>query len=224
MTKTNYPGITTYRFICSVTGIFALIVQLYLIVSNVHPGGPGYLQEIFRYFSYMTIWTNILVTIAFFFPLFFPFSHLSLFLNKPIVEGGLLVYIFLVMLINHFFLAGIVQLTGMQWVVDLFLHYIIPVLYIVFWIFFGIKGRQEYSNSIRWLIFPFIYILYVLMRGAIIAQYPYPFIDVTELGYAVVLRNSVLIAVAYLIVGLIFIIIDKRLTKTEMAKENHGSS
>ncbi len=220
MTKTNSPGITTYRFIGAITVILALVVQLYLIVSNVHPGSPGYIEEINRYFSYMTIWSNILIAMAFFHPLFFPSSRLSFFINKPIVEGGLLVYIIVVMLINHFFLAGIVQFTGMQWVVDRFLHYIIPVLYIVFWIFYGKKGRQEYSNSIRWLIFPLIYILFVLMRGAIIDKYPYPFIDVTELGYPLALRNMVLIGVVYLIVGLIFIILDKRLTKTEMVKEN----
>jgi len=217
LTKTNSPGITTYRFIGSITVLLALVVQLYLIISNVHHGGPGYVQEIIRYFSYMTIWSNIVVAMAFFFPLFFPSSRLSFFIDKPIVQGGLLVYIFVVMLLNHFFLAGIVRFTGMQWVVDRFLHYIIPVLYIVFWIFYGKKGRQEYSNCIRWLIFPLIYILYVLIRGAIIDQYPYPFIDVTELGYAVVLRNSVLIGVVYVIVGLIFIIIDKRLRKTEIA-------
>ena len=216
MTKTNSAGITTYRIIGFVTGLFALVVQLYLIISNVHPGGPGYLEEIIRYFSYMTIWSNILVAMAFCFPLFFPSSRLSYYFNKPIVEGGLLVYIFVVMLINHFFLAGIVHFTGMQLVVDRFLHYIIPVLYIVFWIFYGKKGRQDYSNSIHWLIFPLIYIIYILIRGAIIDQYPYPFIDVTELGYAVVLRNSVLIGVVYVIVGSIFIIIDKRLRKTEI--------
>jgi len=218
LTKT--PGISTYRFIGLTIGLFALVVQLFLIINKVHPGGPGYLEEIVRYFSYMTIWSNILVVMAYFFPLCFPASRLSYFISKPIVEGGLVVYIFVVMLINHFFLAGINQFTGMQKVVDTFLHYIIPVLYIFFWIFFGKKGRQEYSNSIRWLIYPLIYILFVLMRGALVAQYPYPFIDVTELGYAFVLRNAVLVAVAYLIVGLIFIIIDKRLTRTEMVKEN----
>ena len=219
MTKTNSPGLNTFRFIGSITGLFALVVQLYLIIINVHPGGPGYLQETIRFFSYMTIWTNILVAGSFFFPLFFPASRLSIFLTKPIVEGGILVYIFVVMLINHLFLQGLVNQTGMQWVVNLFLHYIIPVFYIAFWILYGKKGRQEYSNSIRWLIYPFIYILYSLARGALINQYPYPFIDVTELGYALALRNTVLIIVAYLIVGLMLVIIDKRLTKSELVKE-----
>ena len=213
---TNTPGKNTFRFIGSITGLFALVVQLYLILSKVHYGGPGYVEEILRYFSYMTIWTNIMVTMAFFYPLFFPLSRWSFFFNKPFVEGGLLVYIFVVMLIYHFFLAGTWAPTGMQFVVDITLHYVVPLLYIFYWIFFGIKGRQKYSSSVSWLIYPFVYILYVLLRGAIINQYPYPFIDVTELGYPLVFRNIILIAVAYMIVGLILIIIDKRLRKSEI--------
>jgi hypothetical protein len=54
----------------------------------------------------------------------------------------------------------------------------------------------------------------VLIRGAFSGYYPYPFLDVTKLGYPQTLLNSAFIAVAFFIVALIFVGIDKLIGKS----------
>jgi hypothetical protein len=41
-----------------------------------------------------------------------------------------------------------------------------------------------------WLIFPILYFLYILLRGAISNAYPYPFLDVGKLGYDQAIVNA----------------------------------
>ena len=40
---------------------------------------------------------------------------------------------------------------------------------------------------------PVIWVAWMLLRGAIVDAYPYGFVNVVDLGYAVVLRNLVLV-------------------------------
>jgi len=203
-----------YRILGSITGLFALIAQYYLIIQTAGKFGDNWGEQTIRFFSYMTIWTNILMTLSFLIPLLFSKSRFASFFQKPVIESGIFVFALIVMVIYHFFLASIWNPEGLQRVVDISLHYIMPLLYVFYWILYGVKGHQTFKNSIVWLAYPLAYSVFVMLRGFIADWYPYPFIDVPKLGYASVLRNMVLIAVAYLIVGLIVIIIDKRLRRT----------
>jgi hypothetical protein len=196
---------TAYRIVGALTGLFALVAQYYLIVTN----GSGWLEQSIRFFTFMTIWTNIVMTLSFLVPLMFPTSRLSRFFQEPIVEGGIFVYAFIIMLIYHFFLASVWSPQGLQKLVDFLLHYAIPMLYMLYWVLFGKKNRQHYINTVKWLIYPSVYVVIVAIRGAVSNWYPYPFIDVTELGYRLALKNMALVAVAYLIVGVLFILVDR---------------
>jgi len=214
MVKPNPFLKSLYRILGSITGLFALIAQYYLIIQTADKPGNNLGEQTIRFFSFMTIWTNILMTLSFLIPLLFSKSRFSSFFQKPIIESGIFVFALIVMVIYHFFLASIWNPQGLQRVVDITLHYIMPLLYVFYWILFGAKRQQTFKNSVVWLVYPLVYSIFVMIRGSIADWYPYPFVDVTKLGYASVLRNMVLIAVAYLIVGLIVIIIDKRLRPT----------
>lgn len=50
--------------------------------------------------------------------------------------------------------------------------------------------------------------------GAIFGFYPYPFIDVTALGYPQVLLNSFVLAIGFLVMGLLLVIGDRGLKKS----------
>ncbi|WP_426672191.1 Pr6Pr family membrane protein [Mucilaginibacter sp. McL0603] len=51
------------------------------------------------------------------------------------------------------------------------------------------------------------------MRGAFSGYYPYPFVDVTKPGYPQALLNCLGIAVAFVIISLLFVGIDKLIGK-----------
>ena len=75
-------------------------------------------------------------------------------------------------------------------------------------------GTLQWSNLPRWLLLPLAYVVWVFLRGQWVHEYPYPFIDVGQLGFAVVLRNCVGIFALFLIVGSIVIGLDRWLGRS----------
>lgn len=197
----------------SLTGCAALILQFYITLSYTQESGLTYLQSTVKFFSFMTILTNILVTLTYLIPLLSPGSKLGLYFEKPIVQSGVLVYILIVGIIYHFMLAHIWDPKGMEKFVDILLHYVMPALYLLYWIFYTEKGIQKLVNCIKWLSYPLIYVIYVLIRGEISGMYPYPFIDVTKFGFGTVLINILFITIGYIVMGLVVIYFDKILSK-----------
>jgi hypothetical protein len=47
-------------------------------------------------------------------------------------------------------------------------------------------------------LFPFLWLAFTLIRGSVIHWYPYPFIDVTRIGYAKALLNCVWVSLLLL--------------------------
>jgi hypothetical protein len=200
-----------YMTMAGLFGCFALILQLYLIIKNTPASGKSYLSETVRFFSYMTIWTNILVTLTFLIPVIAKKSRLGKFLSSSFMETGTMLYITIVGLAYHFLLANVWDPKGWQKVADVSLHYVVPIIYIIYWFLFVNKGTQQYSNAYKWLAYPLIYIIYALTYGAISKFYTYPFIDVQQHGYEIVLRNSLFLALGYYLMGLLLIFIDKQM-------------
>lgn len=193
----------------TIFGGFAVCGQLYLVVTNVPPTAGSYLSAVVRFFSYMTIWTNILVTLSFLYPLISPDSKAARFFTRPVVQTGLLLYICIVGLVYHFFLSIMWKPVGLQYFVDILLHYVVPVLYFLYWMLYAKKGALHYMNVMVWLIYPIIYIVYILTRGALTNTYPYPFLNVSKLGIGKVGVNMLGLTMLYVILGALIILVDK---------------
>ncbi len=52
-----------------------------------------------------------------------------------------------------------------------------------------------------WCLYPIVYFVYALVRGEILGSYPYPFIDVTEIGYSRALVNAMGLLVGFMGLG-----------------------
>ncbi len=200
-----------------IVGCFALTLQLYLILVNAHHDQTSYISETIRFFSYMTIWSNILVALCYASITFSTVKLLSFF-SKPSVQAATFIYILVVGVAYHFLLANIWNPTGLQYLADVLLHYGVPILYVLFWILLAEKKSLAYSTAFNWLIFPFFYFLYSLFRGMITETYPYPFVDVNELGYVTVLQTSLVLLLVYLGLGLLAVWISRVLSKEKSLK------
>ena len=88
-----------------------------------------------------------------------------------------------------------------------------PSLYLVYWLAFVPKGTLRYRDAVPWLIYPAIYVILILWRGALIGEYPYPFLNAGGLGYARVALNIVGLGAVFLGLGVAAIWLDRRLTK-----------
>jgi hypothetical protein len=187
---------------------FALILQFYLIVTKALADNLNVLSEVWRFFSYMTIWSNILVALCFASLVFV--GKLSFF-KRPAVQAGTFIYILVVGVAYHFLLAHIWSPTGLQYVADVLLHYAVPIIYCFYWLTMADKTKLAYSYSFTWLIYPFVYFVYALLRGLMVNTYPYPFIDVTALGYSKVFINSFFLLIVYVLLGLVTIALSRKL-------------
>lgn len=183
-------------------GWFALISQFSInINSNIAPTP----ELVIRYFSYFTILTNLLVAVCSTILLMKPASKLGHYFAQQKTLTAITVYILVVGLIYNVILRFIWTPQGLQMIVDELLHSVIPVLFLLLWIFFVKKKQLKWQAFWPWLIYPLGYLICVLIRGAFSGFYPYPFIDVTKLGYSKTLLNSLGITIVFIVFSIIFI-------------------
>jgi hypothetical protein len=168
-------------------GWFAIIAQLYLIISNRE---VSVIETLFRYFAYFTIDTNIIVALCFTFIFLGPTYRLGRFFSRPSAITAITVYITIVGIVYNVVLRSEWAPTGLQKIVDELLHTVIPALVIIFWLLFVPIENLKWKNAFPWLIYPIVYMAYALIHGAITNFYPYPFVDVNDLGYNKALINT----------------------------------
>jgi len=193
-----------------IIGWFALVTQFYI---NMTSGISGIWELTVRYFSYFTIQTNILVAVCFTALLLKPQSKWGRFFSRQQTLSAITVYIVIVGLIYNTILRFLWEPEGLQKIVDELLHSVIPLLVLFYWFVFTAKDRLQWKNVLPWLIYPFAYIVYVLIRGSVSGFYPYPFINTQRLGLDKVLVNSVGIAFVFICMSLLLVMIAKSTRK-----------
>ncbi len=184
----------------------AVLVQYYLMAENrVVPIG----ETTIRFFSFFTILTNLLVAVYFTLAVIKQKKGGLSVLNKPGILTAVTVYITIVGLVYQIVLRHIWEPTGIQMIVDELLHSIIPALVVFFWFLYEDKSMIKYRQIPQWLIYPLLYLIYILIRGSFSDFYPYPFVDVGELGWTKVLINSFGLMALFIGISALFIKIGK---------------
>ncbi|HKH63281.1 MAG TPA: Pr6Pr family membrane protein [Flavitalea sp.] len=200
----------------SLTGWFAVITQLYLIIVN---RVTGITETLIRYFSFYTILTNILVAVCFTISFLRPKSSLGRFFAHSTTVTGIAVYITVVGLVYNLILRSLWQPQGLQRLVDELLHSLVPILFLIYWLLSQPKSALRWKDAFGWLAYPFLYLLYVLFRGNLSGFYPYPFVNADTLGYSAVFLNCFFLFVAFAGLSMVLIFIHKMLTKSLSVQE-----
>lgn len=188
---------------------FAVITQFILMIENRVTPIP---EVMIRFFSFFTILTNTLVAI-YFTCIGLMKNHESKLINKPGILTAITIYIFMVGIVYQLVLRHVWLPEGLQMIVDELLHSIIPILVIVFWIMYERTKSVSYSQLLKWGIYPLTYLIFILIRGSFSNFYPYPFVDVANLGMASVLTNSVVLLLMFLMISALFLFIGKTIIK-----------
>jgi hypothetical protein len=158
-----------------------------------------------NFFSYFTILTNILAALALTLPWLAPQSALGKFFARPTVRTAIAAYIIIVMSIVYFVLRHLTTFEGWNFVADLLLHYAMPVLFVIDWLFLVPKQTLKVSDTLGWLAFPVIYLVWTFIHGVFSGFYPYPFLNGAELGNARVLLNEAGLLAIFLVLGFILV-------------------
>lgn len=188
----------------ALAGWFAVIAQYALMLNNsVIAVGEATL----RFFSYFTILTNIMVAVFFTAALFN-----ASFTKRAGLLSAITVYIIIVGLVYQVALRHIWDPQGLQQWVDELLHSVIPLGTLLYWSLFEKKGLR-YSQIFAWSIYPLIYLLFTLVRGNISGFYPYPFVNVIEIGMQQTLINTLIILALFMALSFVFIFINRKVRK-----------
>ena len=91
-------------------------------------------------------------------------------------------------------LADLDQLEGKAAAADFLLHKAVPIMAVVGWVVFGPRGLFTRRIVPYATLIPVAWVLFTLARGPFASDwYPYPFVDVVDLGYVRVLVNVAVI-------------------------------
>lgn len=193
--------------VIAISSAVAVVLQLDLMMSN---SSQSLEETLIRFFSFFTILTNSLVA-GYFSYLFYQWIKKA---ERTQSSFGSLtavtVYISIVGLVYQILLRHIWDPTGLQKVVDELLHSVVPVLVVIFWLVSRKTGAVDYKQIGSWLIYPLIYLVYVLIRGYASGFYPYPFLDVTQLGLQQVIFNCLGMTLLFVLVSVLFVWLSRR--------------
>ena len=188
-------------------GWFAVCTQFVLSIRSGIANGHGAWHGIIEYFGYFTLLTNILcagIVTAF---LRRGDGTVARFLRRPGVVTAAATSIIVVGVVYHLLLASQWNPQGLDLVIDTLLHTVNPILFVLAWTRLVPRGSVTMGDAPIAAWYMLGYAVYTLGRGALLDRYPYPFIDVAQLGYPIALRNAAglgvaFVALAALMVGL----------------------
>jgi hypothetical protein len=194
--------------------VFAsLVLQLVLLftsgadANSGRTGGPMG-ERIWRFFSYFTIESNLFALVA-----------ATVLARRPAMDGPLwrvvrldaLLGIVITGLVYAIILGPQLHLTGGAMVATIGLHYIAPVMTLAGWLLFGPRPRVTWRTVAAAFVWPVLWLVYTFTQGAFTDWYPYPFLDVTDIGFGAALRNAVVVVVLGLVLAAGFRFLDRRM-------------
>ncbi|MGY3618821.1 Pr6Pr family membrane protein [Bradyrhizobium sp. USDA 10063] len=166
-------------------------------------GPASWPAVLWRLLGYFTIVTNLLVGVV------FTGVATRTGFGRPGLLAGTLLNILLVGVVYGLLLQGLHKLTAGAQLANILMHRVTPVLVSAFWLAFVRKGTLTWRAPLLWALYPLGYLLYALGRGAIEGHYPYPFINVVQIGWPETLRNSALIALGFVVAGEALVWLDR---------------
>lgn len=186
------------------------------------------------FISYYTTQSNILVLVVMFIMFlreFFRQGERIRFLT--ILKSLSTVSIMVTFLIYHFILAPNIDpsMTNVSTGIgNILVHYITPLWFFFDYLIFDTKGSTRITDPFIYTIFPLYYFVFSNIRavngelyeyGSIISQFPYPFLDYAVFGIYGVSAAILVITLADLFIGFLFIGLDKIMKKPRARYRSH---
>ncbi len=213
------PGTRTWHLVAGLVSLGSLLVQFVLIVKGVNvlvddaTGLPSAnaATRVLRFFSYFTVQANVIIIV----------TELMLAMNPrrtgrwfDVARIAGLVGITVTFVVYLVALRPILDLSGLAAVTDAGFHIVAPVMAVVGWVAFGPRAVFAWRTLWTSLAWPAAYFVYSLIHGALTGWYPYPFVDVTQIGYPAAMRNLAVVIVLLVAVGATFVWLDRRLPRS----------
>ncbi|MEV0586303.1 Pr6Pr family membrane protein [Nonomuraea sp. NPDC050310] len=157
---------------------------------------------------YFTVQSNIVLAVYY-------LARLAGWAGTGRVKGAVTLYICITGLVFNLVLVGgnpfapVLDGRGDQ-VLDwgnLLLHTVTPVMAVVDWLLWDRDRGPRWWDAVVWVGYPAGYAVFAVVRGALLApgtprRYPYPFLDVSVLGYGGLLISVLVYGAVFVLLGL----------------------
>lgn len=100
-------------------------------------------------------------------------------------------------------------LTGLDLVLDTGLHYVVPALALVGWVVATPRGLADAGAALRALAYPLLWLVWTFAHGAATGWYPYPFLDVSEVGAGGAALGVLVVAVVLVVLAAAAVGVDR---------------
>jgi len=189
-------------------GLIGLVLQACITIPASMEAGRSFLGSIVFLFSFFTILTNIgavLVHVSLLSPS--GYAWFPAFAGSRL-RAGVAVAISLVFIVYATVLARLWQPQGLFLLCDVLLHYVTPVLFVLWWLIAGADGSTRWRDISWWMVYPLAYLAYVLLRAPIAGEVPYPFLNVEKNGAASVAVSALATTGLFLMLCVIAVFAD----------------
>lgn len=208
----------TLSFTLAALGVYPSVNTNPTMLGNPEQGPIG---RILDFFTYFTIWSNILVAVVLFM-LFLKPDRDSFWFRALRLDSVLMIVV--TGLVYNVVLAGTVTNQGFEVVTNFFDHILTPVVTLVVWLVCGPRGWISVKVIAASLVVPIVWLIWALIRGAFIGAYPYPFLDVATLGYGAVLVNVLGVVVLAIVISVILWGVDWVISRLTQQKQEPAAA
>lgn len=190
------------QFLIAYKLFFALLI-LAAIAGQLEHSLQNTNFSLVNFFSYFTIQSNLFAAVMLLISADLLFWKRKRSHEEEMLRGAATLYMVTTGIIYGLLLSNAkVQIT-LPWVNDV-LHRILPLVMLFDWMYDKPTHKITAKQSLLWLIFPVIYLVYTMVRGPFADHwYPYPFLDVSQHGYLKVLISSFFIAMVVAALALV---------------------
>lgn len=124
------------------------------------------------------------------------------------IKGGITTAIMTTCLVYHFMLAPVLDPAKFYTAENFICHYILPLGFLLDTL---LADKESYRpfDPIFWVLIPAVYFVWILLNGLVFkisiplvdSPYPYFFVNADELGWTVVIRNTLFVGIGYVMLG-----------------------
>jgi len=201
-------------------GIVSIVAQYIVFQPLFRQMGLGPISSALGMLMFLTILTNLMMIAVYWSSFARSTGRIVTFFDQTGVRTAIAAHIALVAIVYVTVIRGHLALTPPMLVTDALLHYVAPVFYLGWWWLLPAKQSVKYSNIPGWMVWPVVYLAFIMTAGSTSGAYIYPILDMNRLGMTMVACNIALLLCLLALISACLVFI----AKAQTAKMNAPAS
>ena len=203
------PYILGYRSTLALLGVGTLLVSHYLNTTNPLNDSIPLIIRNLRIYRYFTMQTNLLAITWLILAIIWSFNDTKMEKLMGKLKGAITLYITVTFLVFAVVLSPLYHPSGIDGVLNIMLHYIIPIGFIIDWLITE-GNNYQWTFIPYWFCYPIGYLIFALLHGGTIGDYLYPFLNLDTWGIDGLIIRVFILILLFSTLSSIYITISRR--------------